>query len=149
MVYIGTNFYLFTNNKKYIANMEITDEPDFGYMIYIGKRSAGWLPLFQAHGNTINSIKDYQNLYNTGDFTIYDEYNRKFTWNQLENELIFWNGWVEGSILKSENKANIGTNTCPVWVNISISHFDPGLRFCTNDYFKDAQGYEFCIHEFS
>ena len=67
---MGTNFYLFSKNKKLVQkyapySYELTDEPDFGYEIHIAKTSCGWLPSFQAHKNGINSVKqifDYATL---------------------------------------------------------------------------------------
>lgn len=94
---MGTNFYMMTRNKKLVEEFfpyeyEIVDSPYFGYEIHIGKRSCGWMPLFQNHDKAYKSveemkcfIKKYQK-----DIEIFNEYNEQFTLEQLQDELIDW-----------------------------------------------------------
>ena len=152
---MGTNFYLFTKNKKYkkiLSCLELVDEPDFGYMLHIGKRSGGWLPLFEAHGNEIRSIADYKRLYDTSDFKIFDEYDRELTWKEFEDQLLSWYGGVDGAVPKSKFKYNFGTDANPILLNTPASHieFSKHDKLCRYfKYFKDPQGYEFIDSEFS
>ena len=102
---MGTNFYLFTKNKKIAQKYApysyvLVDEPRFGYKIHIGKCSMGWLPLFEAHSDGIRSIKEYKAAYDTGKFKIYDEYNREYDWEQFDERVLQHNGGVAGVIPK-------------------------------------------------
>ena len=70
---MGTNFYLFTKNKKMASkhapySYQLTDEPELGYAIHIAKTSYGWLPLFQAHKNGIDSVEEYKEAYDTNEY---------------------------------------------------------------------------------
>ena len=81
---MGTNFYMFTKKKElapfFGSKLKIVDEPDFGYMIHIGKVSAGREPLFEAHDH-IRSVADLKLLYDKGNVQIYDEYDKEYTWD--------------------------------------------------------------------
>lgn len=150
---MGTNFYLFTKNKKVAQKYApysyvLVDEPHFGYKIHIGKCSMGWLPLFEAHSNGIRSIKEYKAAYDTGKFKIYDEYNREFTWPEFDERVLQHNGGVAGVIPKEhiEHHKNLlfYDKDLPDWV--PISHFDTKYAYM---YFKDEDGYEFTEGDFS
>ena len=150
---MGTNYYLFTKNKKVAQKYApysyiCTDTPRLGYKIHIGKCSMGWLPLFEAHLNGIRSITEYKTAYDTGKFKIYDEYNRKYNWEQFKETVLKHNGGIAGVIPKKyieRNKNSIFYDAnLPDWV--PISHFDTKY---TEHYFKDEQGFEFTVHEFS
>lgn len=94
---MSTNYYLMTQNKelvkKYFPNeYELVDEPYLGYEIHIGKRSIGWMPLFQNHDKAYRSvsqmikfISDHKN-----DLEIFDEYGQVFTLDELKHELVDW-----------------------------------------------------------
>jgi hypothetical protein len=150
---MGTNFYLFTKNKKVAQKYApysyvLVDDPRFGYKIHIGKCSMGWLPLFEAHSNGIRSIKEYKMAYDTGKFKIYDEYNREYNWEEFEIKVLQHNGGIAG-IMPREH---CDKNPCnpfydpdiPSWV--PISHFDTKYAYM---YFKDEKGYEFTEGDFS
>lgn len=94
---MGTNFYMMTKSKKLVekhfpCEYEIVDTPYFGYEIHIGKRSAGWKPLFQEHKNAYDSVKGMKEFIrkHQKSIRIFDEYCREFTLEELEDELITW-----------------------------------------------------------
>ena len=94
---MGTNYYLMSKSKKlmreYFAvetdygttdeEYEIVDEPYLGYQVHLNKLSAGWRPLFQKH-KTIKTFKELEEfcLNNNNVVGIYDEYGRKYSWQQ-------------------------------------------------------------------
>ena len=150
---MGTNFYLFTKNKKTAQKYApysyvLVDTPKFGYKIHIGKCSMGWLPLFEAHLNGIRSIKEYKAAYDTGKFKIYDEYNREYNWEEFDVWVLKHNGGVDGAIPKEriERHKNLlfYDKDLPDWV--PISHFDTKYAYM---HFKDEDGYEFTEGDFS
>lgn len=157
---LGTNFYFFSKDKdavkKYIgSDYELTDEPELGYEIHIGKRSGGWLPLFQ-YRETMSSVEKIKDVYNTGKFAIYDEYwDKEYTWNEFEDALINWNGgylrknncWMnnEGELLEREKVLQMN-------MYYPASHFDAEINkagFYNNNCIIDKDGYEFMIGDFS
>ena len=71
---------MMTKNKtlaqKYApCSYQLTDTPYCGYEIHIAKTSCGWLPLFQGHQDGINSVREYKEAYETGEFEIFDIFN--------------------------------------------------------------------------
>lgn len=150
---MGTNFYLFTKNKKIAQKYApysyvLVDIPDFGYEIHIGKCSGGWLPLFEAHSNGIRSIKEYKEAYDTGNFKIYDEYDREYNWADFEEKVLKHNGGVAGAIPREYYEKDPSSPfyyaDMPNWT--PISHFDTKYAYM---YFKDDEGYEFTEGDFS
>ena len=98
---MGTNVYFLSKNKdailKYFGNSyELTDSPYFAYQVHVLKRSAGWLPLWQAHDNC-KSVTDYKEAYDSGFFEIYDEYSEKYTWENFYDQFAKFNGGVRGA----------------------------------------------------
>lgn len=94
---MGTNFYLFTKNSKiayryFRDEFELVDVPELGYEIHIGKRSAGWKPLFQRHDNAYTSVRELKQfiINHNDDLEIFNEYGEKFDLQGLERELINW-----------------------------------------------------------
>lgn len=104
---MGTNFYMMSTNKELVEKYfpfeyEIVDSPYFGYEIHIGKRSCGWKPLFQNHDNAYKSVaemKDFIKLHEN-DIRIFDEYEREFTLEELQDELIDWSKHQETRYMK-------------------------------------------------
>lgn len=147
MITIGTNFYLLTQ-KREIAdnyfgyNRELTDTPVWGYEIHIAKTSSGWLPLFQAH-DCFKSVKQLKALYDTGDFLIYDEYSKTYTWEEFDQRVLQFNGGTVKNRPPNSSKTVVDGRE----VTIPISH--PEYSHLTNYYFADEDGYEFCYGEFS
>lgn len=152
---MGTNFYLATDNKdvrnQYFGyDYQIVDEPNWGYEIHIAKTSAGWLPLFQKH-NCFRSVKELKELYETGFFIIYDEYNTIYDWAAFEDRVIKWNGGVDGAISKTYHKIDKNERFYdPDMPNYTpVSHFTYGNGKYAHMYFKDPEGFEFTNGEFS
>lgn len=151
---MGTNFYLLVKNKSIaekIGDFELTDKPDWGYEIHIGKRSGGWLPLFQSHPG-IKSVKDFEYYCTMPDVRIYNEYYEEFTWEQLKEELIYWNGGVEGAKPREcheppDQSLPYVDHDMPNWT--PVSHFDYGNGKYAHYYTKDPEGFEFTEGDFS
>lgn len=151
---MGTNFYFLTKDKSIaekIGDFELTDTPDWGYEIHIGKRSCGWLPLFQSHLG-IKSVKDIEHYCTMPDVRIYNEYLEEFTWEQLKEELIYWNGGVAGAVTREYHEPldpslpYVDLNM-PNWT--PVSHFDYGNGKYASHYYKDSEGFEFTEGDFS
>ena len=150
---MGTNFYFLTKNKsiaEQIGDFELTDTPDWGYEIHIGKRSGGWLPLFQSHPG-IKSVKDIEKFCTMPEVRIYNEYNEEFTWEQLKEELIYWNGGVEGAVPKEYYEVDPNFRFYdPDMPNYApVSHFAYGNGKYASHYWKDDEGFEFTSGDFS
>ena len=83
---MSTNYYLITKEIKYRGklgeNIEIIDNPYFGYSLHLSKVSYGWLPVFEFHRGIIESVADIKKLYESGDFEIRDEYDRILSWDE-------------------------------------------------------------------
>lgn len=148
---MGTNFYLLTKNKKIAEQWSprgatLTDFPDFGYEIHIAKTSAGWLPLFQCHEDTLSSVKDYKKAYDTGAFNIYDEYGNEYDWATFTERVLNFNGGVAGKLpAKSVPRNTIDPNMPNT---VPVSHFDYGNGKYADHYYKDSEGYEFTGGDF-
>ena len=94
---MGTNFYMMTKSKKLVEKhfpyeYEIVDTPYFGYEIHIGKRSFGWMPLFQEHKSAYDSVEGMKEFIrkHQKSIRIFDEYSREFTLEELDDEFIKW-----------------------------------------------------------
>lgn len=140
---MGTNFYFHTNNKtiaeKYAGwEYELTDTPDWAYEIHIAKTSCGWLPLFQ-YRETMPSVKAMKEAYDTGEFKIYDEYNKEYTWNEFDERVLKFNGGVEGAIEAEKLEDE----------ELPISHFKFSNGMYSHLYVKDKDGFEFSKTAFS
>lgn len=150
---MGTNYYLRTCNKKIakeIGRYELVDEPDFHYVIHIGKRSFGWLPLLQGAPG-IKSVKDIEHYCTMPEVQIFDENKEELTWEQLRKELIEWNGGCDGAIPKKIVKND---PMCPFYDpgmpnHVPVSHFEYKNGAYASHYFKDENGWEFCDEFFS
>lgn len=157
-VLVGTNVYFLSKNKnavlKYFGNnYELTDSPYLAYQIHVLKRSAGWLPLWQAHENC-KSVKDYKKSYDSGFFEIYDEYSNKYTWENFWDEFAKFNGGILG--VQKPEKIDVDKNSRFYDHNLPeyrpISHIGGSEQSYKsedcNDYFTDDEGHEFTKHEF-
>lgn len=159
---MGTNFYMITKNKELAQryapySYELTDEPYFGYEIHIAKTSAGWLPLFQAHQNGIDSVAEYKTAYDTGEFRIYDEYGYEYNWDAFDDRVLKHNGGILG-VQKPEW---LNQDKLSIWYDRYMPNYGPishiqgspqSYKFINqfvNNYFVDSQGYEFDIQYFS
>lgn len=94
--------------------------------IHIGKRSAGWKPLFQTSSNYAG-VQEMKKWYKEKQmkYVIEDEYGEVLTWAQLESELMTWDG----------KKSHVET----------MRNDYPSMA---DDYFV-VDGYEFTTREFS
>ena len=150
---MSTNYYLLTKNKSIaekIGDFELTDTPDWGYLIHIGKRSCGWLPLFQSH-NGIKSVRDIEEWCKLPEITIIDEYDEELAWSQLKDELINWNGGVAGAKPREyyeplDPNLPYVDHDMPNWT--PVSHFDYGSGKYASRYFRDTDEYEFTTDDF-
>lgn len=154
---MGTNFYLFTQNKEHKElfgnKLFIVDTPEFGYELHIAKTSCGWLPLFEAHEN-IKSVKDIKAIYNKGDVRIFDEYGTEYHWDEfVERVLEFDGGTADKRVIEKRDIDKTSPFYDPEMPDIfPISHFEyKGITQYPDTlrrYFKDDEGYEFCETEF-
>ena len=138
---MSTNYYVLTKDKsiieKYGLIYELTDTPDWGYIIHIAKRSCGWKPLFQAHSK-INCIDDIYNIINEPTITILDEYDKALSPKEFEKEVIGWSKddkealshieEVQKDILKNGNRSYYYFDSSKLWVD------DKGYEFMSLDF---------------
>lgn len=151
---MGTNFYIHTRSKplaEKIGDYGLTDTPDFGYEIHIAKTSAGWLPLFQAH-HGIRSVQDLKSIAEKEGVAIYDEYDKKYTWDEFVERVLTFNGGVKGVVkpekLPAESElSRLRDPNMPD--HTPVSHFEYGNGKYAHEYFTDPEGYEFTDHEFA
>lgn len=151
---MSTNFYFFTKRKdlceKYFPfTYQLTDDPDFGYLIHIAKTSCGWLPLFQAHEGC-KSVSDLKNIYESGNVKIIDEYSDEYDWSAFDERVLKFNGGIAGAIPQTKYKQD---RNSPFYDSnmpdhTPVSHFEYGNGMYAYCYFKDPEGYEFDYREF-
>ena len=107
---MSTNYYILTKDKsiieKYGLTYELTDTPDWGYIIHIAKRSCGWKPLFQSHSK-INCIDDIYNIINEPTVTILDEYDKALSPKEFEKEVIQWSANDKEALSHIEENNNL------------------------------------------
>ena len=135
---MSTNYYFLTKNKDIVTSnglsYEITDTPDWGYWVHIGKRSHGWKPIFQAHDG-IHSLEDLLAILSSPDVTIYNEYMETLTFEELKEALIDWNKDNPEAISHIEyQKAERLKN--------------PNSFYWHCEYVVDNEGYEFLVGDF-
>ena len=159
---MGTNVYFLSKNKdailKYFGNSyELTASPYFAYQVHVLKRSAGWLPLWQAHDNC-KSVTDYKEAYDSGFFEIYDEYSEKYTWENFYDQFAMFNGGSRGvqkpKKIEQDKNYQFYDRNLPEYMPIRhISGDKQSYKYdfaeCYDEYFTDPDGYEFSWREFS
>lgn len=158
---MGTNFYMITKNKELAQHYapysyELVDSPYFGYEIHICKTSCGWLPLWQAHKNGINSVAEYKTAYESNEFEIYDEYGVQYNWDAFNDRVLKFNGGILG--VQEPEKIEQNRNSrydyhLPEYGPIShIGGSKQSYKYdfaeFYNDYFADSEGYEFSTTNF-
>lgn len=152
---MGTNFYIMTKSKeardKYFGwNYELTDTPDWGYQQHVAKTSCGWLPSFDGSG-CFKSIRELKNIYDSGEFILYDEYGTIYTWDEFDERVLKFNGGIKG--IAPREKINQDRNSPWFDKNMPeykpVSHFEYAYGRYNDEYFTDPDGYEFSIREFS
>ena len=152
---MGTNFYIMTKSKeardKYFGwSYELTDTPDWGYQQHVAKTSCGWLPSFDGSG-CFKSIRELKNIYDSGEFILYDEYGTIYTWDEFDDRGLKFNGGIKG--VAPREKINQDRNSPWFDKNMPeykpVSHFEYAYGRYNDEYFTDPDGYEFSIREFS
>lgn len=101
-------------------------------VIHIGKRSGGWLPLFQKT-NYYSSVKEIKDFYikNKEHLLIIDEYDVEYSLDELDEEIFNW------------NKGNPEAKT-----HLDLNEYRNGSNYGAF-YYIDSEGYEFTDTEFS
>ena len=134
--------------KKYFnGEYEIVDDPYLGYEIHIGKRSAGWKPLFEAHDNAYTSVSEMLNfIMNHPEIHIFDEYGESLSIVQLKEELIDW--------AENQEKRMIHYDDYIDEIQSPIDHVEMYQRDNRNpwlkiQYWHDKDGYDFTDRPFS
>lgn len=175
---MGTNYYMITKHRyiveKYFPDeYDIVDEPYFAYEIHIGKQSLGWKPIFEWHENAYKSIKEMLKFLEVhkSEIEIFDEYNSKFSIEELKEELVDWadhqqvrymkyvqegvpNKWFGGKDYLVESTEDDYDITIP-YDHIEYHKLDPynEKRWIDSSrepfYFKDCDGYDFTRGDFS
>ena len=95
---MSTNYYILTKNKKFADTFfpeeyELyRNEDELKVEIHIGKRFAGWLPLFREHKHAYDSVNGLREFLrdHAREIEIVDEYGNDLTADELEKELITW-----------------------------------------------------------
>lgn len=167
------NYYAVTKDKKVVENYFISKERgcEFDtlqgksewYMIHIGKTSKGWKPLFEAHCNAYNSVEEMIIFFGNRDniFSFCNEDRRRVTFNQLINELVYWeqtqienNGtryfkWYDHgySGMLEEVKPDDAYDLIMPFDHIDY-HNICGDSFFRNGFWRDKNGYNFSDREF-
>lgn len=135
--------------KKYFdGEYEIVDDPYLGYEIHIGKRSAGWKPLMEAHNNAYDSVSSLLDFLqrHQDKVEIYDEYNELYTFDQLKEELIDWVENQERRVLHYDDY--IGDIQAPI-DHVEMKQRDNRNPWLKIRYWHDKDGYDFTDRPFS
>ena len=166
---MGTNYYFkikdiyFKNDirDKYLKEWNIVH---YKPLLHIGKRSAGWKPLFECHNELFTSVKEIKKYYdNNKEFLdIINEYNEYLTWEQLEEELINWNRdninsishifMVENNYEATEkvfNSKNFQNNLLKYNKKYPHGKRNAKCKYEYINYITDDEGYEFTWGNFS
>ena len=134
--------------KKYFnGEYEIVDDPYLGYEIHIGKRSAGWKPLFEAHDNAYTSVSEMLNfIMNHPEIHIFDEYGESLSIAQLKEELIDWAENQERRVIHYDDY--IGEIQAPI-DHVEMNQRDNQNPWLKIHYWHDKDGYDFTDRPFS
>lgn len=136
---MGTNFYLTTTDRTMAELLFDVDYSADIYEFHIAKTSAGWLPLLQSW-KCFRSVEELKKVYDIGVFTIIDEYNTSYTWEEFTERVLNFNknnpdACSHLSFPKNRTKQEIyeiyGSDFIPLFYN------------------ADKDGYEFSDREFS
>lgn len=123
-VYAGLRTYedVNTDLQEYLLS-QVDNE------LHIGKSSFGRRPIFQKT-DLYGSVKEIKDFYdkNKEHLTIVDEYDTLLSWRDLESKLINWNKDSEKIIDRKE---------------------ELGFMYKEYQYYKDEEGYDFSVLEFS
>ncbi len=148
---MSTNYYMMTTDKELVHKYfpdeyEIVDDPYLGYEIHIGKRSAGWRPLFEAHEKAYSSISEMiQFLMEHPEVHLFDEYGDSLSIEQLKDELIDWADHQEKRIIDYER---VGKIQSPI-DHVEIAERERKWSWIAIKYWHDKDGYDFTDRPFS
>lgn len=150
---MGTNYYMMTQDKEFVKkyfpdDYELTDEPCLGYEIHIGKRSGGWKPLFQAHSDAYNSVKEMLQFItqHSNKLILYNEYLETKTLEEIKDELVNWADHQKKDEIEYHGVEG------KIWTPIDhteLSKRDPTIRSAYVHYWNDPEGYNFTDGNFS
>lgn len=149
---MSTNYYIMTTNKKLVnkyfdGEYEIVDDPYLGYEIHIGKRSAGWKPLFEEHKNAYNSVSKMLEFITTHpEIHIFNEYGESLSITQLIEELV---NWAENQEIRTIYYDDyIGEIQAPI-DHVEMNRRDKRNPWLKIKYWHDKDGYDFTDRPFS
>lgn len=135
-------------HKYFSGEYEIVDDPYLSYRIHIGKRAAGWKPLFEEHKYayiSVSGLLDFLQRYQDK-VKIYDEYNEPHTIDQLKEELIDWAENQEKRMIHYDDY--IGDIQAPV-DHVEMDQKDNRNPWLKIHYWHDKDGYDFTDQTFS
>lgn len=97
IVTIINDIKMIVNDEDEIQDIQwkLENAAYIGYeRIHIGKRSMGWIPLFEKQEGLFSTVAELKNFYeqNIEKYNIINEYNEVFDWDGLFDELISWKG---------------------------------------------------------
>lgn len=134
-------------NKYFDGEYEIVDDPYLGYEIHIGKRSAGWCPLFKSHGKAYDSVSEMMEfIMNHPEIHIFDEYGESLSIAQLKEELIDWAENQEKRMIHYDDY--IGEIQAPI-DHVEMDQRDNRNSWLKIHYWHDKDGYDFTDRPFS
>ena len=149
---MSTNYYMMITDKELVkkyfdGEYEIVDDPYLGYEIHIGKRSAGWKPLFEAHDNAYTSVSEMLNfIMNHPEIHIFDEYGESLSIVQLTEELIDWAENQDKRMIHYDDY--IGEIWSPI-DHVEMDRRDSRNLWLKIKYWHDKDGYDFTDRMFS
>ena len=89
VIVIGTNFYI--RSEKLWNDCKEFEEKYGIYVsapeIHIAKTSCGWKPLFQKN-LLFSSVKDIKEFYDKSGLEIFDEYGKKYNWEEFTKRVL-------------------------------------------------------------
>lgn len=121
---MGTNFYLRKKKPRLVH-----DE------IHIAKTSWGWKPTFEQHIGEIESVKQLKTAYDSGEYTIVDEYGDVYTWEEFDDRVLKW--------AEHQRKHDFEPIDHVEYERENPDRYLPPMSY------HDEDGYDFCTREFS
>lgn len=125
---MGTNFYLRKKKPRLVY-----DE------IHIAKTSWGWKPTFECHEGEIESVKQLKTAYDSGEYTIVDEYDEEYSWEEFDDRVVHW----------VDRQHDINPDMKPIDHLEYVQETPRGMFDYRNDYYHDEDGHDFMKREFS
>lgn len=169
---MSTNYYMMVTSKKLVTKYfpneyKLVDKPYLRYLIHIGKRSIGWVPLFEAHRHAYDSVENMISfiIIHKNNIQLFDEYNKKLTLEQLIEELVKWGEYQTVRYMKYipggrvwnqkygwkeyfEESTKDDYDIIHPYDHLEYSKFDTDEIWELPTYYKDKDGYNFIEGEF-